>query len=317
MRGFLYNLFADKYIIDLPFGARQGVAALISSLRAKSARANYAKMGGGSPILTETRAQAEALQKKLDLSGFETRVFIGMRYWHPFIAEAVAEIEAWGAEEIVVLPLYPQFSSTTTLTGFVAFKAAYRGPAKVHYVCCYAGNDDFVAAQADLIRHRLDSLPAGNRRILFSAHGLPDKIIRQGDPYQEQVERCVARIMARLGDIDHVICYQMPGRAAEMDRAVDRRIDPPGRYRRQEHTGGADRLCLRAYRDLVELDIDYFELANQCGIEIFARVPTLRTDRGFMSALAGEVRKALASNGAVTGDNDCAACHKFCPKLRA
>lgn len=318
VRDFLYNLFSDPYIIGLPWGLRQGLAAVIANSRAKSARANYARMGGGSPILMETRGQAEALEKQLKaLAGLDARVFIGMRYWHPFIAEAVAGIEAWAPDEIVVLPLYPQFSSTTTLTGFDAFKAAYKGTAKVHYVCCYARNANFITAHVKLIRQRLERLPQDNRRILFSAHGLPEKIIRQGDPYQEQVERCVAAIMAELGEIDHVVCYQSrvgpmtwigPSTEAEIHRAAaDRRnvLVVPIAFV-SEHV-----------ETLVELDGDYGDLAERLGIAQFERVPALRNDLTFIQGLVGEVTRALAARKAVTGDNDCAACHKFCPKLRA
>ncbi len=318
VRDFLYNLFSDPYIIGLPWGMRQVVAALIANGRTKSAQANYAKMGGGSPILMETRGQAEALEKQLaGLPGIEARVFIGMRYWHPFIAEAVAGIEAWSPDEVVVLPLYPQFSSTTTLTGFDAFKEAYKGAAKVHYVCCYARNANFVNAHVKLIRQHLERLPQDNRRILFSAHGLPEKIIRQGDPYQEQVERCVAATMAELGEIDHVICYQ--SRVGPM-----RWIGPSTEDAiRQAASDGRNILVVpiafvsEHVETLVELDGEYGELADRLGIAHFERVPTLRNDLTFIQGLVVEVEKALKARDSIIGDNDCATCHSFCPKLRA
>lgn len=317
VRDFLYNLFSDPYIIGLPWGLRQGVAALIANGRAKSARANYARMGGGSPILAETEAQGRALEKALkkQLRGQEVRVFVGMRYWHPFIAETVAEVEAWTPDEIVVLPLYPQFSSTTTLTGFDAFKKAYSGPAKVRYVCCYAGNDDFVAVQAGIVAEWM-KLAGDNVRILFSAHGLPEKIIRQGDPYQEQVERCVARIMAELGDIDHVVCYQSRvGPLAWIGPSTEDAI-------REAGASGKDVVVVpiafvsEHIETRVELDMDYGALAAACGVRTYVRAPTVKTAPRFIAALAGEVIKALASDG-ITGDNDCAACHVYCPKRRA
>ncbi len=318
VRGFLYNLFSDPYIIGLPWGMRHGLAALIANGRARSARANYAKMGGGSPILMETKAQAKALENQLgQLSQIEARVFIGMRYWHPFMAETVTEIEAWGPDEIVVLPLYPQFSSTTTLSGFDAFKEAYSGSAKVHYICCYAQNDNFIRAQVQLIRNRLDKLPADNRRILFSAHGLPEKIIRQGDPYQEQVERCVAKIMAELGEIDHIVCYQSRvGPLTWIGPSTEDAI-------RQAGADGRNILVVpiafvsEHVETLVELDGDYGDLASKLGITHFERVPTLRNNLTFIQGLVVEIDKALKTSGTVTGDNDCAVCHKFCPKQRA
>lgn len=317
VRGFLFNLFSDRYIIGLPWGVRHALAALISTTRAPSARANYAKMGGGSPILAETLSQAEALQSQLAaLPGVEARVFIGMRYWHPFMAEAVADINAWAPDEIVVLPLYPQFSSTTTLSGFDAFKAAYKGPAKIHYVCCYAQNPSFIAAHVQLIRQCLGRLPADNRRILFSAHGLPEKIIAQGDPYQEQVERCVATIMTELGDIDHVVCYQSRvGPLKWIGPSTEESIHQAGREGRNVLVVPIA-FVSEHIETLVELDEEYGVLAAQCGIAHYERAPALRNDMTFIGGLADEVTKALEAPG-ITGDSDCAACHSFCPKRRA
>ncbi|ESQ90547.1 ferrochelatase [Asticcacaulis sp. AC460] len=320
VQGFLYNLFADRRIIDLPWGIRQGLASVISSRRAPMAKKNYALMGGGSPILSETRDQAVALEKHLNKgAGIEAKVFIGMRYWHPFIENSVKEIEHWKPDEVVVLPLYPQFSSTTTLSGFEAFKKAWRGKAPVKYVCCYSDNDHFVEAHVLLIREWLKSKvgDTSNVRLLFSAHGLPEKIIKNGDPYQEQVESSVARIMAQLGDIDHVICYQSRvGPLKWIGPSTDDTIQAAGR------DGKAVMLIPIAFvsehiETLVELDIEYAELAEKAGVHVYRRVPALRTNKGLIQALGAEVMKALGAVGPVIGDHDCAKCHKFCPKKRA
>lgn len=320
VKPFLYNLFRDKYIIDLPIGFRQGVASMIANSRAPEARKNYMKMGGGSPILAETQSQAEALEKHLNKSsGVEARVFIGMRYWHPFIEQAVADIEAWAPDEIVVLPLYPQFSSTTTLTGFEAFKKRYKGKAPVKYVCCYADNDHFVTAQSHVIQASLRQLPQdkAERRILFSAHGLPEKIIRKGDPYQEQVEACVARIMTAIGaHEDHVVCYQSRvGPLKWIGPSTEEAITEAGRQ------GKSVLVVPIAFvsehiETRVELDIDYSAVALQAGVKAYVRAPTLRTHKGFIQALGAEVMKALGTVDEVSGDHDCAACHRFCPRKK-
>lgn len=316
VKGFLFNLFADRRIITLPFGVRHGLAAVIAHTRTPMAQANYRYMGGGSPILTETRAQADALQALLDAQpDTDSRVFVGMRYWHPFIGAVAAEISAFAPDEIVLLPLYPQFSSTTTLTAFEAFERAYRGPAKVTRVCCYANNDHFVAAHAGLIRAQLAKLgDPQTYRLLFSAHGLPQKIVDAGDPYQAQVEATVARIMAELGSHDHVICYQSRvGRLKWLGPSTDDEIRRAGVEQKpvvvipvafvSEHV-----------ETLVELDIEYSHLARDTGVPDYVRVPALGITPDYIQALGQEVAKALASPADIIGDEACADCHAFCPK---
>ncbi len=318
---FLYNLFRDKYIIGLPFGVRQGVASLISSRRAPDARKNYAHMGGGSPILRETEAQARALESYINAMtpGIEVRTFVGMRYWHPFIEQAAADIAAWQPDEIVLLPLYPQFSSTTTLTAVEAFAKAYKGKAKVTQVCCYAANDHFIKAHADTIRTKLKAIKdKGNYRLLFSAHGLPEKIVRQGDPYQMQIEATVARVMASLGsEVEHIICYQSRvGPMAWIGPSTDETI-------KQAAKDGKNVIVVpiafvsEHIETLVELDIDYARLAHAAGIKDYIRVPALGVDTGFIKALNDEVLKAVGSELSIVGDQTCQTCHTFCPKIRA
>jgi protoporphyrin/coproporphyrin ferrochelatase len=321
VKPFLYNLFRDKRIIDLPFGIRQGVASMIASRRAPEARKNYAHMGGGSPILRETEAQGQALEAYINghTKGLETRVFIGMRYWHPFIEQAAADIAAWRPDEVVLLPLYPQFSSTTTLTAVEAFRKAYKGNAKVSEVCCYAHNDHFIKAHADLIRARLKAVK--NRqdyRLLFSAHGLPEKIVKQGDPYQSQVEATVARVMSMLNvPVEHVICYQSRvGPLKWIGPSTDETIRQAGR-------DGKNVIVVpiafvsEHIETLVELDIEYGHLAKDAGIADYIRIPALGVDENYIKALNDEVLKAVGSSEAVIGDHDCDACHRFCPKRRA
>lgn len=321
VKPFLYNLFRDKYIIGLPFGIRQGVASMIANRRAPEARKNYAHMGGGSPILKETEAQAKALETYINskTKGLEARVFVGMRYWHPFIEQAAIDIAAWKPDEVVLLPLYPQFSSTTTLTAFDAFANAYKGPGKVSHVCCYASNDHFIKAHVDLIRTRLKTFKdLENYRLLFSAHGLPEKIVKQGDPYQEQVESTVARVMAGLNmSVDHVICYQSRvGPLKWIGPSTDETIRKAGE-------DGKNVVVIpiafvsEHIETLVELDIEYGHLAREAGIADYVRIPTLGVNEDYIKALNDEVLKAVGSSAEVIGDHDCAACHGYCPKRRA
>jgi len=321
VQGFLYNLFADKNIINLPFGIRQGVASLISSRRAPSAKKNYAHMGGGSPILKETEAQAQALETYIaaNTKGIEAKIFIGMRYWHPFIEDTVREIDAWGPDEIVLLPLYPQFSSTTTLSSFQAFQKVYTGKARVTSVCCYSDNAHFIKAHVDAIQERIGTLKQpGHYRLLFSAHGLPESIIARGDPYQEQVESCVAKIMAQLGNpIEHSICYQSRvGPMKWIGPSTDASIQKAGA------DGKSIILVPIAFvsehiETLVELDIEYAHLAAASGVKDYIRLPALGVNASYIKALNDEVLKAIGSGDRVVGDHNCGKCHSFCPKRGA
>ncbi len=214
VRPFLFNLFNDPAIIALPGPLRWLVAKLISSRRAPTAREIYAHLGGGSPLLENTRRQAEALGAALGDTG-SSRVFVAMRYWHPFSSEAVAEVKAYGPDRVVLLPLYPQFSTTTTASSFAdwhhaAAPVGLRVP--THAVCCYPAATGLVREVARLTREGIaEAAASGRPRVLFSAHGLPKKVVARGDPYQWQVERTTAAILAELGqeqDFDWVTCYQ-------------------------------------------------------------------------------------------------------------
>ncbi|WP_290491304.1 ferrochelatase, partial [Hyphomonas sp. UBA4508] len=179
VKPFLKNLFRDPAIIGAPLPIRWFLARLISTTRAPSVIKNYAMMdaGGGSPLLPETQKQAHALTASLQekLPEDEVRCFIAMRYWHPFTEEAATDVKAWGADEVVLLPLYPQFSTTTTGSSLTAWNKAYKGVAKT--ICCYPFAEGLISSHVDLIMkaHKAAGEP-GNVRLLLSAHGLPEKI---------------------------------------------------------------------------------------------------------------------------------------------
>lgn len=297
---FLFNLFNDPAIIRLPHPFRWLLAKLISTRRAPVAQEIYAKMGGRSPILPQTEAQARALEAALNqkMAGEDFRVFIAMRYWHPFSDETAKAVKDWGAERIVLLPLYPQFSTTTTDS---SFRDWHRAAAKVGLVAptaaigCYNDEPGFVAAQTALLRERLPEAEAkGQVRILFSAHGLPKKIVTDGDPYQQQVERSVAAILKLLDrpELDSRICYQSrvgplewigPATDAEIARAaLEKRsiVVVPVAFV-SEHS-----------ETLVELDLEYAELAQHNGAAGYTRVPTVGTQPEFIAGLASLVRGA-------------------------
>jgi ferrochelatase len=298
VRPFLYRLFSDKAIIGLPAPFRHLVAWLISTLRDKSAQANYALMGGASPLRRETEAQAVALRDALArrLPDREVRTFVAMRYWKPFTEEAATATAAFDPDQVVLLPLYPQFSTTTTGSSLDAWRKAYRGRGEARAICCFPDLDGVAEAHAGRIREVFEAAgrPSGVR-LLFSAHGLPQKVVDAGDPYQWQVERTCAAVMARLGDDwDWSVCYQSRvGPMKWLGPSTVEAIETAAKEGKgvlvvpvafvSEHV-----------ETLVELDHEYGALAKEKGCPHYLRAPALGIAPDFIDGLAGAVIDALA-----------------------
>ena len=188
---------------------RLPLARFLSRRRAVTAKNIYAQIGGASPILGQTEIQASALEDALRGDEHVWRAFVCMRYWHPMTEEVVQQVRAFAPDRVVLLPLYPQFSTTTTGSSVKAWKEeAARLKATTHLLCCYPQEAGFVAASADLVKQELRQLDPANTRVLFSAHGLPEKIVKAGDPYQWQVERTAEAIAEAAGLTDWSACYQ-------------------------------------------------------------------------------------------------------------
>jgi ferrochelatase len=304
VRPFLFNLFRDPAIIGLPALLRYPIAALIAGTRTKLAKANYALMGGGSPLLPETEKQARALEADLAarLPDAETRCFIAMRYWTPLTDQTARAVKAFAPDEVVLLPLYPQFSSTTTGSSLKAWGRAYgKGPGQVSTVCCYPTDDDLIQAHVDLIRVTYDEAGRpGPARLLFSAHGLPEKVIQGGDPYQRQVEATAAAVAARLGEgWDWRVTYQ--SRVGPMKWIGPSTEDE---IRAASQQGLALVVTPIAFvsehiETLVELDHEYREVALKAGCPAYVRVPALGVAPGFIRGLGRIVQGALAADAGV------------------
>jgi len=308
---FLFNLFKDPAIIGAPGLVRYPLAKLIARRRAPVAREIYAKLGGGSPILANTEAQAAALERALAARGIAAKSFIAMRYWHPFAAETARAVAALAPERVVLLPLYPQYSTTTTASSLAEWRKAAAGlNAETRAVCCYPAERGFVAALAALIRPHLQRREGQAPRLLFSAHGLPKKVIARGDPYQWQVERTAAAVAASLGAAasDWVVCYQSrvgplewigPATDAEIRRAgrdgVPLVVAPIAFVSEHSET-------------LVELDIEYRHLAEQAGVPSYVRVPTVSAHAAFIGGLAAQVEAALIRPAAIAPDGGTRLC---------
>jgi protoporphyrin/coproporphyrin ferrochelatase len=315
VRPFLFNLFNDPAIIRVPALLRSMLAAFISRRRAPVAREIYAKIGNRSPILPNTEAQARALEQALR---GETKAFIAMRYWHPMTAETVQAVKAYAPDQVILLPLYPQFSTTTTASSYQLWgeEARRQGlTAPTRLICCYPTEPGFVAASADLLRQGLQraaaQAPDAKRLVVLSAHGLPKKIVDDGDPYVAQVEAGAAAIAAQLGlkPDGWIVSYQSRvGPLEWVKPATDAVILQAAKDRRalviypiafvSEHS-----------ETLVELDIEYRHLAEANGAAAYVRVPAVATHPAFIGGLANLVTGALAGGAAVqpgSGQQYCA-----------
>jgi ferrochelatase len=320
---FRINLFSDRAIIRAPIFIRFFLARYIAARSAKAAAKNYAYMGGKSPLLDFTRQQADALESAL---GPNTKTFIAMRYWHPFAGEVAAQVKSYNPGQILLLPLYPQFSTTTTGSSLANWHdaAAAAGIAKPTItLCCYYSDPAYTKAMARLVDQAIaqakSTLPPGAKlRLLFSAHGLPERIVAQGDPYQSQIESTTTAVLSHLTDknIEHQICYQ--SRATPQKWLEPSTIDA---IIQAGHDNIAILLIPIAFvsdhiETLVELDIENRELAAHHHVPGYFRAPALNADPDFIAALAGLAQRAIAHGPGLCshqGGRVCAPIHKDCP----
>ena len=318
VKPFLFNLFRDPAIIGLPTAARLPLAALISTTRAKSARANYRAIGGASPLLGETQDQASALETALAAKapGLEARCFIAMRYWDPFAEETATEVAAFEPDEIVLLPLYPQYSTTTTASSLADWRKVYTGPGRSRAVCCYPTAHGLIEAHAQAIRDLWEEARApANLRLLFSAHGLPQKLVEAGDPYRAQIEATAEAIAARLPEFpDWRVSFQSRvGRLPWLSPYTDDEI------RRAGAEGKGVLIAPIAFvsehvETLVELDRDYARLAVETGCKPYLRARTPGVRDAFIAELARTVLEAAERPTGVAphGPWRCPAGHAKC-----
>lgn len=298
VRPFLFNLFSDPAIIQAPAIVRYPLAAFISRNREKAAQANYALMGGASPLLPETKAQQRELAGALKTLApeVEAKVFIAMRYWRPFASDAAREVAAFAPDEIVLLPLYPQYSTTTTASSLGEWRRAYKGPGRSRTVCCYPTSHGLVEAHVQAIDDLWTTAGKPNNiRLLFSAHGLPQKIVDAGDPYQAQVEAGAAAIAARLPELpDWRISYQ--SRVGPL-RWLEPSTDDEVRRAGAEGKGlivAPIAFVSEHVETLVELDHEYARLAAETGCSPYLRVRAPGVRPAFIEDLARAALEAAS-----------------------
>lgn len=332
VRPFLVNLFTDPAILRVPGFVRPLLGRLIAWKRFKAAQENYAIIGGKSPLRELTDEQARALEARLNAekAGSEYRCFVAMRYWHPFSDETARNVKQWGADEVLLIPLYPQYSSTTTGSSITAWNDACAEiglSLPTSTLCCFHSDAGFAQATARLVEEAYAKaraeLPEDVKlRVLFSAHGLPERIIKAGDPYQWQVEQTMDAVIGAMDmpGLDHIVCYQSrvtpqkwigPSTEDEILRAANEKV--------------AVLICPIDFvsehsETLVELDVEYRHIAEQRGIPGYFRVPAQNADAAFIDALADLTRRTQHSARTLcsfAGARQCPRQHTDCPHAKA
>ncbi|AFY94800.1 ferrochelatase [Chamaesiphon minutus] len=305
VRPFLFNLFSDPEIIRIPIAALQKpLAWLISSSRAKKSQANYEKIGGGSPLRRITEEQARALESQLRSRGEDVKVYIGMRYWHPFTEDALTQIKRDEIEQLVILPLYPQFSISTSGSSFRLIEKIWSEnpqlkPPKYTVIADWYKEPGYLQAMSELICAQIDNCPnPDDAHVFFSAHGVPVSYVEEaGDPYQTEIEECTELIMrtigrrnayslayqSKVGPIEWLQPYTEDAIVELADKGVSELVVVPISFV-SEHI-----------ETLEEIDIEYREIAEEAGIHTFNRVPALDTNPVFIQTLVDLVLRAAAA----------------------
>jgi ferrochelatase len=316
---FLFNLFNDPAILGLPGIIRYPLAKLISKRRTPFAKAIYEEMGGKSPILEETKAQAEAIEEALQKESDEYKCFIVMRCWHPRAEDVIKKVKIFAPEQIILLPLYPQYSNATSgssIKEWLDICNTEKLKTETKIICCYPTEKNFVLSYANLIKEKIDMDNLSETTLIFSAHGLPENKIKQGDPYQWQVENTVKELVEKLSikNLNYILSYQSRvGPLKWIGPSTDTVIKAEAQKHKiiivvpvafvSEHS-----------ETLVELDIEYKKLAIENGTKDYIRVPAVTVNHDFISSLKSSILKA--SNGdRLTSSIKCPEQFKKCPRL--
>ena len=315
---FLFNLFNDPEILSIPSIFRYPLAKFISKRRAPIAKNIYKEIGNKSPILELTQEQSKSLENSLSTKG-NYKCFVVMRCWHPRAKDVIKKVKEFNPEEIILLPLYPQFSAATSGSSINEWNDLCKKESfniKTKTICCYPTESNFVKSHANLIKKTLQSVENKNFKLLFSAHGLPEIKIKKGDPYQWQVEETVKKIMMELKDenLDHTISYQSRvGPLKWIGPSTDDEIIKHAKEKKSivvvpvafvsEHS-----------ETLVELDIEYKKLAEENGCSFYKRVPALGIEENFIKGLT-ELVLQQETRGNFVSSLMCPNKYKKCPCL--
>ncbi len=288
---FLFNLFNDPAILNLPTFLRYPLAKLISNRRAPVAKKIYEELGGASPILELTKEQSNALEAKLNKSNIENeyKCFIVMRCWHPRAKEVIKEVQLFNPAEVILMPLYPQYSAATSGSSIKEWKDVCKKNdynIKTSTICCYPTDQNFINAHVKEIAKKTIDLK--NYKLIFSAHGLPEKNIKKGDPYQWQVEQSVKKIVEKLDDknLDWILSYQSRvGPLKWIGPSTEDVIVENSKI--EKHIVLVPIAFVSEHSEtLVELDIEYKQLADANGCKNYTRVPALGINEDFIKAMS-------------------------------
>jgi ferrochelatase len=303
VRPFLFNLFSDPEIIRLPIkGLQKPLAWLISTLRSGKSQENYRQIGGGSPLRKITEAQGEALELKLKEVGQDVKIYIGMRYWHPFTEEAIAQVQKDEITKLVVLPLYPQFSISTSGSSFRVLEEMWSENThleQIQYtlIPSWYNQTRYLEAMADLISQELTQMANPDQvHIFFSAHGVPQSYVDEaGDPYQQEIQECTRLIMATLNRPNqHTLAYQSRvGPVEWLKPYTEDALKELGEQGVKDLLVVPISFVSEHIETLQEIDIEYREIAEEAGIHNFQRVPALNTHPLFIDSLSQLVLKSL------------------------
>jgi len=309
---FLYNLFCDPDIIDFPFSrlGRRALARLISKTRAKKAAQHYAAVGG-SPIRRFTEQQARALESRLMRDGVDARCVVAMRYWHPFTAEAIAQLldarQDAEVDQVVLLPLYPQYSSTTTGSSLNEWRRQWKSEVPTSCVETFYRNPQYIAAVVERIDEALARFPHPPVvQLIFSAHGVPVSVIEKGDPYQRQIEETVGLVMEQGGwSNDHRLCYQSKvGASRWLEPSLHQTLRQAASEKRCEVCIVPISFVSDHVETLGEIDHHARQEARLLGIERFEMTCGLNDSPKFIQALAALVLAAISEPGAEIQDQE-------------
>ncbi|MEH2317181.1 ferrochelatase [Nostoc sp.] len=300
---FLYNLFSDPEIIRLPFRwLQKPLAWFIASRRTTTSQANYKQIGGGSPLRRITEAQGEALKEQLGYLGQEANIYVGMRYWHPYTEEAIAQITQDNIEHLVILPLYPQFSISTSGSSFRLLEKLWQEDPKLQpidytVIPSWYKEPGYLQAMAELVAQELGQFPNPDEvHIFFSAHGVPKSYVEEaGDPYEQEIEECTALIMQTLNRPNaHTLAYQSRvGPVEWLQPYTEDALKELGAEGVKDLVVVPISFVSEHIETLQEIDIEYREVAEKSGIHNFRRVPAPNTHPVFINALADLVIDAL------------------------
>jgi len=320
---FLFNLFNDPAILNLPFLLRYPLAKLISNRRAPIAKKIYEELGGASPILKLTEEQSRSLETKLNQTDTKTeyKCFIVMRCWHPRAKDSIKEVQLFNPEEVILMPLYPQYSAATSGSSIkewndICKKNNYN--IKTSTICCYPTDHNFINAHSKEIIKKIKDLK--NFKLIFSAHGLPKKNIKKGDPYQWQVEQSVKKIIEKLNDknLDWVLSYQSRvGPLKWIGPSTEDVIIENSKI--GKHIVIVPIAFVSEHSEtLVELDIEYKQLADANGCKNYTRVPALGINEDFIKAMSELIIKKedyKFNKNLYPPKNHCPSSFKKCPCL--